>query len=66
MNQQTLQGKWNQLKGSVREQWGKLTDDDMDKAKGNYEQLVGVIQERYGYARDRAEREVDSWMRTQN
>ncbi|MCB0071442.1 MAG: CsbD family protein [Caldilineaceae bacterium] len=66
MNQQTLQGKWNQLKGSVREQWGKLTDDDMDKAQGNYEQLVGVIQERYGYARDRAEREVDSWMRTQN
>ena len=66
MNQQTLQGKWNQLKGSVREQWGKLTDDDMDKDQVNYVQLFGVIQERYGYARDRAEREVDSWMRTQN
>ena len=65
MNQQTLEGKWNQLKGTVREQWGKLTDDDIDKAKGNYEQLVGVIQERYGYARDRAEREVDTWMRAQ-
>ena len=65
MNQQTLEGKWNQLKGTVREQWGKLTDDDIDKAKGNYEQLVGAIQERYGYARDRAEREVDTWMRAQ-
>ena len=65
MNQQTLEGKWNQLKGTVREQWGKLTDDDIDKAKGNYEQLVGVIKERYGYARDRAEREVDTWMRAQ-
>lgn len=64
MNGDTLKGKWNQLKGSVKEQWGKLTDDDITRAEGNRDQLVGVIQERYGYERDRAEREVDAWMRT--
>jgi uncharacterized protein YjbJ (UPF0337 family) len=61
MNQDTLRGQWNQLKGSVREQWGKLTDDDLDRIQGQSEQLVGRIQERYGIARDEAQREVDDW-----
>ena len=61
MNEDTLRGQWNQLKGSVREQWGKLTDDDLDRIQGQSEQLVGRIQERYGIARDEAQREVDSW-----
>jgi uncharacterized protein YjbJ (UPF0337 family) len=58
MNKETLQGQWKQLKGHVRKQWGKLTDDDLDQAAGQTEKLVGLLQERYGYARERAEREV--------
>jgi uncharacterized protein YjbJ (UPF0337 family) len=61
MNQDTLKGQWNQLKGNVREQWGKLTDDDVDRIQGQREQLVGKIQERYGIARDEAQRQVDEW-----
>jgi uncharacterized protein YjbJ (UPF0337 family) len=61
MNKDTLKGQWTQLKGSVREQWGKLTDDDLDRVEGQSEQLVGRIQERYGIARDEAERQVDEW-----
>jgi uncharacterized protein YjbJ (UPF0337 family) len=61
MNDDTLRGQWKQLKGSVREQWGKLTDDDLDRIAGQRDQLVGRIQERYGIARDEAERQVESW-----
>jgi uncharacterized protein YjbJ (UPF0337 family) len=62
MNADILAGKWKQLKGRVKEQWADLTDDDLTKAEGNYDKLVGTIQERYGYARDRAKAEVDAWM----
>jgi uncharacterized protein YjbJ (UPF0337 family) len=61
MNQDTLKGQWTQLKGAVREQWGKLTNDDIDQIQGKSEQLIGKIQERYGVARDEAQRQVDSW-----
>jgi uncharacterized protein YjbJ (UPF0337 family) len=61
MNQDTLKGQWTQLKGQVREQWGKLTNDDLDQIQGRSEQLVGRIQERYGIARDEAQRQVDRW-----
>jgi uncharacterized protein YjbJ (UPF0337 family) len=61
MNEDTLRGQWNRLKGSVREQWGKLTDDDVDRIQGKSEQLVGRIQERYGVARDEAQRQVENW-----
>jgi uncharacterized protein YjbJ (UPF0337 family) len=61
MNEDTLKGQWTQLKGAVREQWGKLTNDDVDQIQGKSEQLVGKIQERYGIARDEAQKEVDSW-----
>lgn len=54
-------GNWKQFKGKVKEQWGKLTDDDMTVIEGKRDQLVGKIQERYGYAKDQAEKEVDSW-----
>ena len=50
MDANILKGKWLQLKGSVREKWGQLTDDDVDKVGGSAERLVGLIQERYGYA----------------
>ena len=65
MNADVLKGKWLQLKGKVRSQWGKLTDDELDQINGNSEQLVGLLQERYGYARDRAEREVDTFLDSQ-
>jgi len=65
MNEDTLKGQWMQLKGKAREQWGKLTDDDMDQIQGKAEQLVGRVQERYGVARDEAQRQVDSWLNDQ-
>jgi uncharacterized protein YjbJ (UPF0337 family) len=61
MNQDTLKGQWTQLKGHIREQWGKLTDDDLDQIQGRAEQLVGKLQERYGIARDEAERQLREW-----
>ena len=64
MNEDTLKGQWTQLKGKVREQWGKLTNDDVDLIQGQSEQLVGRIQERYGIARDEARRQVNDWLRT--
>ena len=63
MNEDILKGKWTQVKGLVREQWGKLTADDVDQINGRTEQLVGKVQERYGIAKDEAKRQVDAWMR---
>jgi len=61
MNADVLKGQWHQLKGEVKSRWGKLTDDDLDRASGDAEKLIGRIQERYGYARDQAQREVDDF-----
>jgi len=61
MNADTLRGQWTQLKGKIREQWGKLTDDDLDEIQGRAEQLVGRLQQRYGIARDEAQRQFDAW-----
>lgn len=58
MNRDVLAGKWKQLKGEVRNRWGRLTDDELDQVGGNAEKLVGLIQERYGVAREEAEREL--------
>ena len=62
MNEDILQGKWTQLKCKVKEQWGELTDDEIDQLDGKKDQLVGRVQERYGIARDQAERDVDTWL----
>ena len=62
MNRDILSGKWKQIKGGVKEQWGKLTDDDLDVAAGRYDKLAGLLQERYGWAKDRAERELDQFL----
>jgi uncharacterized protein YjbJ (UPF0337 family) len=59
-----LQGKWTQLKGQVRKQWGKLTDDDVDQIQGDAEILQGRIQERYGRTKEQAQQEVDSWLQS--
>ena len=58
MNKDTIEGKWSQLKGQIREQWGKLTDDDLDVAEGNADYLAGKIQERYGIARDKVKEQI--------
>ena len=61
MNSDQLQGKWKQMKGSVKERWGKLTDDDINVIDGKHDQLIGKIQERYGIAREAAQKQVDEW-----
>jgi uncharacterized protein YjbJ (UPF0337 family) len=61
MNSDQMKGKWTQLKGEAKSRWGKLTDDDLMQIEGNRDKLVGKIQEKYGTARDAAEREVDEW-----
>lgn len=60
-----LFGKWHELKGQVRQQWGKLTDDDVTKLSGKTEELAGVLQQRYGYARNQAEIEINTWLSSQ-
>jgi uncharacterized protein YjbJ (UPF0337 family) len=61
MNKDEASGNWKQFKGKMKEKWGKLTDDDMTVIEGKRDQLVGKIQERYGYAKDQAESEVKDW-----
>ena len=58
MNEDRIKGQWKQLSGKIQAQWGKLTSDDLDVAEGNAEYLVGKVQERYGIARDEAEKQV--------
>ncbi len=61
MNQDRVEGNWLQFKGQVKEQWGKLTDDDLDIIAGKRDQLLGRIQERHGLAKDEAERQLDDF-----
>ncbi len=65
MNTDTLKGQWQQLKGNVRKQWGKLTDDDLDVIQGDAEILAGKVQERYGRSKEEVRSEVDRWLETQ-
>ncbi|HEV8199942.1 MAG TPA: CsbD family protein [Candidatus Polarisedimenticolia bacterium] len=64
LNQDVLKGKWKQMRGQVKAWWGDLTDDDLDTIDGNMDKLVGRLQERYGYAREDAEKEIDRRMKT--
>jgi uncharacterized protein YjbJ (UPF0337 family) len=61
MNSDQFEGKWKQLKGSVKQRWGKLTDDDLTSLSGKKDELVGKLQERYGITREQAEREANEW-----
>ena len=63
MNEDRMEGKWKQMKGSLKSRWGKLTDDDLDVIEGQKDQLVGKVQERYGIAKDEAQKQVDEWNR---
>lgn len=62
MNWEHIEGNWKQFTGQVKSQWGKLTDDDMTMIAGKRDQLAGKLQERYGYAKDHVEKEVDDFL----
>jgi uncharacterized protein YjbJ (UPF0337 family) len=62
MNTDILKGNWKQLKGRIQEQWGELTNDEIDQIEGKQEVLVGKLQEKYGYTREEAEREVNDFL----
>jgi uncharacterized protein YjbJ (UPF0337 family) len=62
LNWDVIRGKWNQLKGDARTQWGKLTDDDWERIGGHKDKLVGTLQERYGWNKEQAENEADRFL----
>ena len=59
MNKDILQGKWKQIRGEAKSWWGKLTDDDLDRAAGEFDKLAGLLQEKYGYTRQAADEEIE-------
>jgi uncharacterized protein YjbJ (UPF0337 family) len=63
MNWDQIEGKWKQVKGSAKQQWAKLTDDDLTYISGKKDELIGRIQERYGISREEAQRQADQWSR---
>ncbi|MGA3079024.1 MAG: CsbD family protein [Bryobacteraceae bacterium] len=62
MDWNEVEGKWNQMKGSVREKFGKLTDDDMQVIAGKKDQFLGKLQQRYGVSRQQAMKDLDAWL----
>jgi uncharacterized protein YjbJ (UPF0337 family) len=65
MNWDQIEGKWKQFKGSAKQQWAKLTDDDLEYISGNRDRFVGRLQERYGIAREEAQKQSEEWLRAQ-
>jgi uncharacterized protein YjbJ (UPF0337 family) len=61
MNWDQVKGKWHEVKGSIRAKWGELTDDEIEELDGNREKMVGKIQQKYGVAKEEAEKQVDDW-----
>jgi uncharacterized protein YjbJ (UPF0337 family) len=66
MNWDQIEGNWKQYKGKILSKWGKLTDDDMESIKGKRTELIGLLQSRYGRAKDQAELELDQWIKQIN
>ena len=64
MNWDVIKGNWKQLTGSVQSQWGSLTNDDIDVIEGEQTKLAGKLQEKYGWSKDRAEKEIEDWRST--
>ncbi|MFZ0564988.1 MAG: CsbD family protein [Chlamydiales bacterium] len=62
MDQNEFQAKWNELKGQIKQKWGKLTDNDLSQITGNKDKLISALQERYGYMKDQAVKQVNSWL----
>jgi uncharacterized protein YjbJ (UPF0337 family) len=63
MNWEQIKGNWNQMKGQAKQKWANLTDDDLTYVEGRRDELIGRLQQRYGYAKEQAEREVSDWER---
>jgi len=61
MNWSQFEGRWNDVKGQVKERWGRLSDDDLTRVEGKRDRLVGLIQQKYGIAREKAEDEINDW-----
>ncbi len=61
MNKQILKGNWNEAKGKIKEKWGELTDDEVNRVSGEVDQLIGVLQKRYGLSKEEAEQEIEAW-----
>ena len=66
MNFDQLEGKWKQLKGSAKQKWAKLTDDDLDYISGSKDRFVGRLQERYGIKKEEAQKQAEEWLRAQH
>ena len=66
MNKDTLEGNWTELKGKIKQQWGKLTDDDLTQINGSYQELEGKLQKAYGYQKDQAEKELEEFYKRNN
>jgi uncharacterized protein YjbJ (UPF0337 family) len=66
MDWNVIEGNWKQTRGKIRQKWGKLTDDDLTRINGQREQLEGLIQQRYGIAKDKVRQEVDAWLKSQS
>lgn len=62
MNKDIIKGHWKEIKGKVKQEWGKLTDDDIARIEGNYDQLEGLIQKQYGYRKDQAEKAIEKFI----
>jgi uncharacterized protein YjbJ (UPF0337 family) len=62
MNWEQIEGRWNEFKGKIKTKWNKLTDDDLDAMRGKRTELLGRLQQRYGYKKDEAERHIDEWI----
>jgi len=63
MNKDIFKGKWNEMKGKLRQQWGDLTEDEISKMKGSYEELRGILQKKYGYDPERIEKEIENFVK---
>lgn len=63
MNWDQIAGSWKEMKGRAKEKWGELTNDDLDRIAGKRDQMVGLLQRKYGYAKEKAEQEIESWSR---
>jgi uncharacterized protein YjbJ (UPF0337 family) len=63
MNWDQIAGSWKEMKGRAKEKWGELTNDDLDRIEGKRDQMVGLLQRKYGYAKEKAEKEIESWSR---
>lgn len=66
MNKDIIKGKWKEIKGKLKQQWSELTDDDIGQMQGTYDELEGTLQKRYGYQKEEAKREIESFIDENN